>query len=211
MFKKILSQKTNQPRVVIFGDRDADGVSSTTILALFLQNIGKYSPDKISILHPLAEEKYGINDNVAKRIIAESPDVLVTLDCGSANHNEFQSIKEQLPDLQSIIIDHHFLPETKDEYPNVYSFINPKMLPNDNPLRDCCTAALTWFFIWGITYSFTEDFKKIRLIQGKYEMDGVVYSKSPGNQSEAAEFSDLDLHWSQLIKRDPEIYRINRF
>lgn len=211
LFKKTLSQKGDQPKIVIFGDRDADGVSSTTILALFLQNIGNYSSEKISILHPLAEEKYGINDNVAKRIIAESPDVLVTLDCGSANHNEFKLIKEQLPGLQSIIIDHHFLPETEDEYPDVYSFINPKMLPNDNPLRDCCTAALTWFFIWGITYSFTEDFKKVRLIQGKYEMDGLVYSKSPGNQSEATEFSDLDLHWSQLIKRDPELYRINRF
>lgn len=211
LLKKVLSLKSNQPKVVIFGDRDADGVSSSAILALFLQNIGKYPPEKISILHPLAEEKYGINDNVAKRIIAESPEILITLDCGSANHNEFQSIKEQLPDLRSIIIDHHFLPETPDEYPDVYSFINPKMLPNEDPLRDCCTAALTWFFIWGITYSFTEDFKKVRLIKGKYEMDGLVYSKLPAIQSEAAEFSDLDLHWNQLISRDPELYRINRF
>jgi single-stranded-DNA-specific exonuclease len=211
LFKDILSIKSNQPKIVIFGDRDADGVCSSAILALFLKNICNYPEEKVHLLYPLSEDKYGINEEVATRIIAESPQVLVALDCGSANKLQFQMIQEKLPSLKSVILDHHFLPEKEEDYPKVHSFINPKTLSTDKPMRDCCTAALTWFFIWGITYSFTKDFKKVRLIQGKYEADGVLIDNPAEFSSDIEEFSDLSNYWNQIIKKSPDLYKIKRF
>ena len=155
----------NKERTIVFyGDRDADGVSSVAILYLFFRDQLKYPEEKLVPLVPREEDKYGITDEVAARILTYEPELLITLDCGSSNQQEIKSLCERCHQkenpLQTIVIDHHFIPENEEDYPQVDAFINPKRLPTEDPNRELCTAGLAYKLIWALTYSFTREYDK---------------------------------------------------
>lgn len=151
-----LYQNPNPPTLLLYGDRDADGVTSSTILSQFLVQKFKISPQ---VLLPLAEEKYGITQEVAERILQYKPDILITLDCGSQNKDTLNFLKEQISHLQIIVIDHHYIPDHLEDYPQVEAFINPKRLPIENSEYDLCTAGLAYKLVQAISYSFTRNYQ----------------------------------------------------
>jgi single-stranded-DNA-specific exonuclease len=146
-------------KIVLYGDRDADGVTSASQLYLFCREQLKLSKERIVALVPREEDKYGITLEVAERIIAQKPDLLITLDCGSSNRTELEEIRKRT-DCKTIIIDHHFIPPDPADYPAVESFINPKLLPEGEFARDYCTAAITLRYIQAILYSYSREYNE---------------------------------------------------
>lgn len=146
-------------KLVLYGDRDADGVSSSALLALFLRDQLRLRQEELVLLVPREEDKYGITEAVAARILEHKPDLLVTLDCGSSNKKELAQIKSASP-CQIIIIDHHFIPAQESDYPDVEAFINPKLLPDLEFVRDYCTAAITLRFVQAILYSYSREYNE---------------------------------------------------
>lgn len=107
-----------QEKILIYGDYDADGVTATAVLWLFLKRIGAcvsyYIPDRVS-------EGYGLKIEVLKRLLNDKPNLLVTVDCGIANHEAVVYAQEQ--QVEVIVTDHHCVPSV---LPPALAVINPK-------------------------------------------------------------------------------------
>lgn len=156
---RLLVRREGGRKLVIYGDRDADGVTSASMLTLFCREQLKLGRDEVVTLVPREEDKYGITREVAARIIAEKPDLLFTLDCGSSNRSEIAEI-QAATGCQTIIIDHHFIPPDKADYPQVAAFINPKLNAEGDFTRDYCTAAITLRFVQAVLYSYSREYNE---------------------------------------------------
>lgn len=109
----------NQEKIVIYGDFDTDGVTSTAILYKTLKKIGAnvdyYLPDR-------DEESHGLNNSaIVKLISKQKTKLIITVDCGVSNVAEVKLAQTFKTDV--IISDHH---EAPDELPEAFAIINPK-------------------------------------------------------------------------------------
>jgi len=113
-----------QEYIVIYGDFDADGVTSTSLLHKTLTflgaNVGYYIPDRI-------EEGHGLNSKALCELISkQKTKLLITVDCGIGNISEIKMAQSLGADV--IITDHHEAPE---ELPPAFAIIDPKILDED--------------------------------------------------------------------------------
>ncbi|OZU89853.1 single-stranded-DNA-specific exonuclease RecJ [Virgibacillus indicus] len=112
----------NGEKVLIFGDYDADGVSSTTVMLKALQELGAdcdfYIPNRFT-------EGYGPNEGAFRQAYEEGYRLIITVDNGIAAVNEANIAKQLGIDL--IITDHH---EVQETLPDAYAIIHPKCSPN---------------------------------------------------------------------------------
>lgn len=113
----------NHEKIVIYGDYDVDGITSTALLYEFLKNNGAdveyYIPDR-------KDEGYGINIMAVNKLIKRGINLLVTVDCGITAIGEVEFAKLQGMDV--IITDHH---TCKERIPTAAAaVVNPKR-PDD--------------------------------------------------------------------------------
>lgn len=200
----------NDKKMVLYSDRDADGVTSSSILYLFFREKMGIPEKNLTALVPGEEDKYGITDEVAERIIAQKPDYLITLDCGSSNRDTLKNIAEALPGVRILVLDHHTLPEEQSQYPEVEAFVNPVVLPEDSPSRYLCTAGLAYQLIWALTYSFTSEYQKTYQVYHEKESCYVKNGLEVGSGADAEEF-DLEKTWARETHENPELHRVARF
>lgn len=122
---RLLQAYTKQERVVIWGDFDADGITSTAVLwegmKPFFQHLRRFIPDRLKDNHGLCQR--GID------LIKADCDLIVTCDTGSTSLAEIDYLNSLGIDV--IITDHHTLPPHR---PPVVAIINPRYLPQDHPL-----------------------------------------------------------------------------
>lgn len=111
----------NKENILIFGDYDADGVSSTTVLLTTLRNLGAeasfYIPNRFT-------EGYGPNEAAFRFAHAQGFSLIITVDTGIAAVHEANIAKELGVDL--IITDHH---EPGPILPDALAIVHPKQ-PN---------------------------------------------------------------------------------
>ncbi len=117
--KRISSAIENNEHITIYGDFDADGITSTSVLYLTLKEIGAnvdyYIPER-------STESHGLNTKALVKIIAKKKSrLIITVDCGISNVNEITFAKGFKTDV--IITDHHEAPEI---LPDAFAIINPK-------------------------------------------------------------------------------------
>lgn len=105
-------------RVVVYGDFDADGVTSTTLLVQALRTLGgnvtPYIPHRV-------DEGYGLNSPALVKLAKDNVKLVITVDCGIRSVEEVED--GNAAGLDIIITDHHSLGA---ELPNAYAVINPK-------------------------------------------------------------------------------------
>lgn len=105
-------------KILIFGDYDADGVSSTTVMYYALKELGAqfdyYIPNRFT-------EGYGPNEPALRKAKEDGYSLVVTVDTGISAVHEANVAKEI--GLDFIITDHHEAPPI---LPEAYSIINPK-------------------------------------------------------------------------------------
>ena len=105
--------------IVVYGDYDADGVTSSVILLETLKilhaTVEVYLPDRVT-------EGYGLNKVAINQIVAQGFKLLITVDNGIRNFEEVAYAKSK--GLEIIITDHHVLPEDKKELPDCL-YIDP--------------------------------------------------------------------------------------
>ena len=115
---RILSAIENNEKILIWGDFDCDGITSSTILAKTLEaleaNFSCFIPHRITHGH-------GLNTKELVKFIAKDKiKLVITVDCGISNFKEIQTLKGLKVD--TIITDHH---QGKEENPNAFAIINP--------------------------------------------------------------------------------------
>ncbi|MEB6258413.1 single-stranded-DNA-specific exonuclease RecJ [Mammaliicoccus sciuri] len=113
----------NDERILVYGDYDADGVTSTTILVKTLESMGAtvgwYIPNRFT-------EGYGPSEAAFRNAHDEGVSLIITVDNGIQGHHEIDVANELGIDV--IVTDHHEFGETK---PNAYAIVHP-MHPDFN-------------------------------------------------------------------------------
>ena len=154
--------KENQ-KILVYGDFDADGITSTSILMKTLKhlnaNVDYYIPDR-------ENEGHGMNTKTLVKIMAskKKPKLLITVDCGISNTEEVKFLSTFGVDI--IITDHHEAPE---ELPPAFAIINPKA-PNalDEKLSAGKILELTSLAGCGVAFklaqSLLQNYKKTEFI-----------------------------------------------
>lgn len=132
--------------ILVYGDYDVDGMTSTAMTISVLRKMGA----KVTYFIPNRfKHGYGVNTEVASSLQAYNCGLLITLDCGISNHTELAEIKAAC-DIDILIFDHHKIPNI---IPDVEGILNPQFLDENHPLRTVCTAGLMFaFFTWCESY-----------------------------------------------------------
>jgi single-stranded-DNA-specific exonuclease len=114
---RIVEAITAKQKIIIYGDYDVDGITSSALLYKVLKElegtVEYYIPERQS-------EGYGLNSTALTMLVASGAELLITVDCGISAAAEVNAIANQL---DIIITDHHHPPEV---LPLAYAIINPK-------------------------------------------------------------------------------------
>jgi single-stranded-DNA-specific exonuclease len=129
-------------KIMIFGDRDVDGITATVLL---YETIREMEGD-VDWMLPEGEEIYGLSDRVIDKAVADGIGLLLTVDCGVSNVAEIARAQDQ--GIECIVIDHHNPPT---ELPPAFAVVDPK-LPG-YPFRDLCGCAVASKVEWALRFS----------------------------------------------------------
>ncbi|AFR99886.1 single-stranded-DNA-specific exonuclease RecJ [Lentilactobacillus buchneri] len=137
--ERIQQAVENGEHITVYGDYDADGITSTTVMYETLSDLGAdvdyYIPNRFT-------EGYGPNVEAFQKIIQKGTSLIVTVDNGVAGNQAIVAANELHCDV--VVTDHHSLPE---KLPDAYAIIHPRV-KNENgdayPFGDLCGAGVAF-------------------------------------------------------------------
>ncbi len=135
-------------RVVVFGDYDVDGVTSTFLMYSFLKKVGAQVSYRIP--HRV-EEGYGLKNKFIDDLAENSVSLVITVDCGIANKPEIDYAKEK--GMEVIVTDHHNMPL---ELPDAVAIVNPRQLGCEYPFKDLAGIGVAYKLITALAYDYFE-------------------------------------------------------
>lgn len=140
--EKLISFAKSGKRICVYGDYDADGVTSTTLLYTVLKyltpNVCYYVPSRFT-------DGYGLNNRAIDKIKEDGVELLITVDCGSTSPLEVEYAKSL--GLEVIITDHHRLRDGQD--PDCL-FVNPKRPGCEYPFKELSGCGVAFKLAQGI-------------------------------------------------------------
>lgn len=118
---RIFDAIEKQEKIIVYGDFDADGVTSTALLFKTLSHLGAnveyYIPNR-------EKENHGLNTKALVKLISKhKAKLIITVDCGVSDVEQVSFSKQFKTDV--IITDHHEAPEN---LPDAFAIINPKAI-----------------------------------------------------------------------------------
>ncbi|MEK7713415.1 MAG: single-stranded-DNA-specific exonuclease RecJ [Deltaproteobacteria bacterium] len=147
--ERVLKALHNKEKIAIYGDYDVDGITSTSILLMFLKlagaNVSYYIPERIA-------EGYGLNADAISKLAERGVALLITVDCGISDHAELKLAKELGMDV--IVTDHHEVP---DYLPPAYAIINPKQSGCPFPFKNLAGVGVAFNFIIALRASLRDE------------------------------------------------------
>jgi len=135
--ERIVRAIREKEKIAIIGDYDVDGVTSTTLLKLFFDEI-EYPVEWI--IPNRFRDGYGLSANIIPRI--RGCDLAITVDNGISAVQAVQLCKEE--GIELIITDHHML---APEIPEAYAIIDQKQEECGFPYEEVCGAQIAWYLI----------------------------------------------------------------
>lgn len=135
-------------RIVVFGDYDVDGATSSALLLRFFRsiggNIGVYIPDR-------RKEGYGPNAPALVKLKAEGAAVVVTVDCGVT---AFEPLAEaRRVGLDTIVIDHHMAEIT---LPDAIAVVDPNRIDDASPHKQMAAVGVAFLLAVGVNRALRE-------------------------------------------------------
>ncbi len=137
--ERLLVARGKNDSLVIFGDYDVDGVTSTALLIEVFRRLGWnadfYLPNRI-------DEGYGLSQDGVENCHKKFPaKLLLAVDCGSTAVSTIAWLKGQGVDV--IVLDHHQLSKP---LPSAFAIINPQLAPDGDAqnFRELCSAGLAF-------------------------------------------------------------------
>jgi len=126
-------------KVVVYGDYDADGITSVVVLIHFLRGIYPgatyHIPDRIT-------EGYGLNRGAVERFRSQGIGLIVTVDCGISDHDAVAYARQL--GMDTIILDHH---ELSDTLPAAAAAVNPKRADCRFPFKHLAAVGIVFNFL----------------------------------------------------------------
>ncbi len=118
LVERILQAREEGERVLVFGDRDVDGITSTAVMVDSLRAMGIDARWQV----PEGDDTYGLTLEVVENFAADDGSLIVTVDCGVTSVEEIGRANEL--GIDTIVVDHHNPPET---LPPAVAIIDPKV------------------------------------------------------------------------------------
>ncbi len=138
-------------KILIFGDRDVDGVSATTVLFECLSSLGA----DVSYRLPKGDEAYGLSILAVEEFAKEYGSLIITVDCGISNNAEVARAAEL--GLDVIIADHH---NPQENIPSPAIIINPKCEDSGYPFKDISGCAVVFKLVSALRFSRSKWYKQ---------------------------------------------------
>ena len=141
--ERLWKARSNDERLLIYGDYDADGITSTALLVEALTELGwnvqAYLPGRF-------DDGYGLSAiSVEKCLKQFEINLLLAIDCGSTSNEAIDCLNKNKVDV--IVVDHHQL---SNPPPNPVAMVNPQ-LSNDYPnFQELCSVGLAFKLIHAI-------------------------------------------------------------
>ena len=136
---RILKAIENKEKIIIYGDYDADGITSITVLKSFFKDLGievdSYIPNRL-------EEGYGLNKPAVKQIVEKGYELMITVDCGISAIEEIKYANEL--GIETIVTDHH---EVGEDLPDAIAVVDAKRKDNIYPCRDLAGVGVVFKLI----------------------------------------------------------------
>ena len=140
---RILRAMENSEKIVVYGDYDADGITSTTIIKRFMKDrgidVGTYIPNRL-------DEGYGLNEEAIKEIASKGYNLMITVDCGITAVKEVELAKSLGIDV--VITDHHEVPE---ELPKAIAVVDAKRKDNKYPFNGLAGCGVAFKLIQALS------------------------------------------------------------
>lgn len=140
--ERIYAAIRDHRKITIYGDYDADGMTSTAILLRGLRLLGAevdfYVPNRM-------EEGYGLNDVALQRLADAGRELIITVDCGIASLAEAETAEKL--GLELIVTDHH---EMLSELPCAAAIVHPALPGTNYPFKGLCGAGVAFKLIWSV-------------------------------------------------------------
>ncbi|OOF69507.1 single-stranded-DNA-specific exonuclease RecJ [Rodentibacter caecimuris] len=134
LVKSLQSQK----KIVIVGDFDADGATSTALMVQALMQLGF---SHVEYLVPNRfEQGYGLSIEVAKQALEKKVELLITVDNGVSSFEGVDFLKEK--NVQVLITDHHLPPE---RLPNADAIVNPNLSDCEFPSKSLAGVGVAFY------------------------------------------------------------------
>jgi single-stranded-DNA-specific exonuclease len=170
---RILMAKAEGEKVLVFGDRDVDGITSTVLMVNTLREMGI----DVSWAVPMGDDPYGLTTEVVETYAAKDVTLIITVDCGTTNHAEIERAVEL--GMDTIVVDHH---NPREELPSAVAIINPKLPDSPYPFDGLAGCGVVSKLRWALNFALT-DF---------YKQPVVLLNARPGNETVILEALKLE-------------------
>lgn len=138
----------NRENVVIFGDYDVDGATSSALLKRFFAMAGAYAgiyiPDRV-------EEGYGPNEVALLKLKAQGTALVITVDCGAVSYGPLAAAAKA--GLEVVVIDHHLGAET---LPEAVAVVNPNRVDETTEHRHLAACGVSFLLAVAVNRKLRE-------------------------------------------------------
>ncbi len=148
---RILQAAEEGEIVMIFGDRDVDGITSTTILCRQLRSMGL----EVECRLPCGTDGYGLSIEAVDDFYKKNGTLIITVDCGISNNDEIAHAAELGMDV--IVLDHHNPPEI---LPAPAIIVNPKCADSGYPFADISGCAVVFKTVSALRFAQSDLYKQ---------------------------------------------------
>ena len=146
--QRLIDAVTGEQPILVFGDRDVDGVTSTALMVNTLQAMGATVTWRL----PEGDEPYGVSGALIDELEAAGVRLLVTVDCGVTACAEIAAARQRGIDV--VVVDHH---EPSSELPDAL-VVDPKLADSAYPFVDLSACGVVWKLAWALRFARTELF-----------------------------------------------------
>ncbi len=155
--ERIKRAVANRERILIYGDYDVDGVTSSAVMRESLIAAGVKQEDIEIMLPDRFADGYGMSSRMINRAKEHQVKLVITVDCGSRNHAIIDELN--IIGIDTIVTDHH---ETDQDIPKAVAVINPHR-------KDYPTANLQCLAGVGVAFKLAEALVQVGLIKNGQE------------------------------------------
>ncbi|MGR2768357.1 single-stranded-DNA-specific exonuclease RecJ [Photobacterium ganghwense] len=146
LLKQALSE---QRRIIVVGDFDADGATSSALSVLALRMLGSRNVDYL--VPNRFDDGYGLSPEVVEQAAARGAEMIMTVDNGVSSLSGVAAAKAK--GIQVLVTDHH-LPG--DTLPDADAIVNPNLHECDFPSKSLCGVGVAFYLMLALRAALRE-------------------------------------------------------
>ncbi|MDR2767459.1 MAG: single-stranded-DNA-specific exonuclease RecJ [Treponema sp.] len=165
--ERILAAKEEGEKILVFGDRDVDGITGTVLLADFFRGAGMDAAWRI----PVKDEPYGLTIDAVEEFAANYGTLIITVDCGISCRAEIERAAALGVDV--VVTDHH---NPGEKLPEACALVNPRLPGSNYPFKHLSGCAVAYKLVSALRFAMKSEVygQHICLLNARPSNDAVI-------------------------------------